>query len=218
MTDTATQTPERELTLAQILFEQGEDALLAAIAQGGTTGSIEEKLAKELSSRLRKIVLDEIVTVMRRVLGVAVVDLLGAAWRKYEPLAAAARRSLESPGTAEIVELLDHRITSSHQPGVDITVDGVKVAEIRLDVEVAIEIHGLTAVVTDGRLSALRTGRGEASLNVSVDGAPLPPVTRPFDLAMEMDLGEGIPLIPDAVETESLPPPPATADQPTPAS
>jgi hypothetical protein len=217
MTDTATETPERTLTLAQIVFEQGEDALLAAIAQGGTTGSIEDKLAEGLSSRLRTIVLDEIVVVMRRVLGVAVVDLLGAAWRKWEPLAAAARRSLETPGSTEIVELLDHRITSSHQPGVDIAVDGVKIAEIRLDVEIAIEIHGLTAVVTDGRLSALRTGRGEASLNVSVDGTPLPPLTRPFDLAMELDLGEGLLLIPDGVEEVSLPP--APADQPiTPAS
>jgi hypothetical protein len=217
MTDTATETPDRTLTLAQIVFEQGEDALLAAIAQGGTTGSIEDKLAQELSSRLRTIVLDEIVVVMRRVLCVAVVDLLGAAWRKWEPLAAAARRSLETPGSTEIVELLDHRITSSHQPGVDVTVDGFKVAEIRLDVEIAIEIHGLTAVVTDGRLSALRTGRGEASLNVSVDGTPLPPLTRPFDLAMELDLGGGILLIPDGVEEVSLPP--APADQPiTPAS
>jgi len=217
MTETATETPERTLTLAQIVFEQGEDALLAAIAQGGTTGSIEDKLADELSSRLRTIVLDEIVVVMRRVLGVAVVDLLGAAWRKWEPLAAAARRSLETPGSTEIVELLDHRITSSHQPGVDITVDGVKIAEIRLDVEIAIEIHGLTAVVTGSRLSALRTGRGEASLNVSVDGTPLPPLTRPFDLAMELDLGEGILLIPDGVEEVSLPPVPA--NQPiTPAS
>jgi len=217
MTETATETPERTLTLAQIVFEQGEDALLAAIAQGGTTGSIEDKLAEALSSRLRTIVLDEIVVVMRRVLGVAVVDLLGAAWRKWEPLAAAARRSLETPGSTEIVELLDHRITSSHQPGVDITVDGVKIAEIRLDVEIAIEIHGLTAVVTGSRLSALRTGRGEASLNVSVDGTPLPPLTRPFDLAMELDLGEGILLIPDGVEEVSLPP--APANQPiTPAS
>jgi len=218
MTDAATNTTEHQLTLAQIVFEQGEDALLTAIAQGDTEGSIEEKLAKELSSRLSTIVLDEIVTVMRRVLGVAVVDLLGAAWRKWEPLAAAGRRSLESPGSTEIVELLDHRITSTHQPGVDITVDGVKVAEIRLDVEIAIEIHGLTAVVTEGRLSALRTGRGEVSLNVSVDGTPLPPMTRPFDLAMELDLGEGIPLIPDAVEAESLPPPPAPTGQPAPAS
>ena len=217
MTETATETPERTLTLAQIVFEQGEDALLAAIAQGGTTGSIEDKLADELSSRLRTIVLDEIVVVMRRVLGVAVVDLLGAAWRKWEPLAAAARRSLETPGSTEIVELLDHRITSSHQPGVDITVDGVKIAEIRLDVEIAIEIHGLTAVVTGSRLSALRTGRGEASLNVSVDGTPLPPLTRPFDLAMELDLGEGILLIPDGFEEVSLPP--APVNQPiTPAS
>lgn len=216
MTDTATETPERTLTLAQIVFEQGEDAVLAAIAQGDTEGSIEEKLEKELSSRLKAVVLDEIVSVMRRVLGVAVVDLLGAAWRKYEPLAAAAQRSLAS-GSTEVVELLDHRITSSHQPGVDITVDGATVAEIRLDVEVVIEVHGLTAVVMDGRLSALRTGRGEASLNVSVDGTPLPPMTRAFDLAMELDLGEGIPLIPEAVEAESLPPPPAPADQPAPA-
>lgn len=216
MDDTSAGTSEQELTLAQILFEEGEGALLAAIGEGDTAGSIEDKLAKELSSRLRATVLDEIVSVMRRVLGVAVVELLAAGWKKYEPLAAAARHSLETPGSTEIVELLDHRITSTHRPGVDVTVDGVTVAEIRLDIEIVIELHGLTAVVTQGRLSALRTGRGEASLNVSVDGAQLPPVTRPIDLEMEVDLGEGIPLVPEAVETMSLPP--APADPPSPAS
>jgi hypothetical protein len=215
MTDTATGTSEHGLTLAQILFEQGEEALRAAIVQGGATGSIEERFAKELSPRLRAIVLDEIVSVMRRVLGVAVVDLLAAGWRKYEPLAAAARRSLETAGSTEIVELLDHRITSTHRPGVDVTIDGVTVAEIRLDIEIVIELHGLTAVVTGGRLSALRTGRGEVRLDVSLDGAPLPPVTRPIDLGVELDLGEGIALVPEAVETMSLPP--APSDQPTPA-
>lgn len=208
MTET-TGIPERELTLAQILFEQGEDAMRAAIAQGDASGSIEERFAKELSSRLRAIVLDEIVSVMRRVLGVAVVDLLAAGWKKYEPLAAAARRSLETPGSTEIVELLDHRITSTHRPGVDVTVDGVTVAEIRLDIEIVIELHGLTAVVTEGRLSALRTGRGEATLDVSLDGTPLPPVTRPIDLEVEIDLGEGIPLIPEVVDTMALRPAPA---------
>ena len=215
MTDTAAGPSKRGLTLAQILFEQGEGALLAAVGQGDTTGSIEDKLAKELSSRLRAIVLDEIVAVMRRVLGVTVVDLLAAGWKKYEPLAAAARRSLETAGSTEIVELLDHRITSTHRPGVDVTVDGVTVAEIRLDIEISIELHGLTAVVTGGRLSALRTGRGEVTLDVSVDGAPLPPVTRPIDLEIELDLGEGIPLVPEAVETVSLPP--APTQEPTPA-
>src|SRR5262245_21250640 len=209
MTETATRISERELTLAQILFEQGEDAMRAAIAQGDASGSIEERFAKELSSRLRAIVLDEIVSVMRRVLGVAVVDLLAAGWKKSEPLAAAARRSVQTPGSTEIVELLDHRITSTHRPGVDVTVDGVTVAEIRLDIEIVIELHGLTAVVTEGRLSALRTGRGEATLDVSLDGTPLPPVTRPIDLEIEIDLGQGIPLIPEVVDTMALRPAPA---------
>ena len=216
MNDTATATSGRTLTLAQIVFEEGEDAVLAAITQGDTDESIEGKLKKELSSRLRAIVFDEIVAVMRRVLGVAVVDILAAAWRKWEPLAAAAQRTLQSPGSTEIVELLDHRITSTHQPGVDVKVDSVEVAKITLDVEIVIELHGLTAVVTQGRLSALRTGRADVSLNTSLDGTSLPPMTRTIDLAMEMDLGEGIPLTEDAVETEDLPPAPTEEPAPAP--
>jgi hypothetical protein len=196
------------LTLRRILFEEGDDAeLRGAMDRAGTTESVEERLAA-LPARLRAIVLKEIVNVIERLLDDAVVDVLAVGWRKWDVLASAGRRSLESPGQTEIVELVDHRITSTHQPAIDVTVDRVKVAEITLQIEIVILLHGLTAVVTQGRLVALRSGRGEISVDLALDGVPMTSATRQIELPIEVGLGEGLPLLP-AAEIAPLPPAPA---------
>jgi hypothetical protein len=203
-----TETAVDGLTLRRILFEEGSDAeLRGAMDRAGTTESVEERLAA-LPARLRAIALDEIVGVIERVLDDTVVDVLAAGWRKWDVLAAAGRLSLESPGQTEIVELVDHRITSTHHPAVDVTVDGVQVAEITLQIEIVILLHALTAVVTQGRLVALRSGRGELSVNLALDGVPLTSATRQIELPIGVELGEGIPLVP-AAETAIMPPAPA---------
>jgi hypothetical protein len=203
-----TETAVDELTLRRVLFEPGSDAeLRGAMDRAGTTDSVEGRLGT-LPPRLRAVVLNEIVSVIERVLDEAVIDVLAAGWRKWEVLAAAGQRSLESPGQTEIVELVDHRITSTHHPAVDVTVDGVKVAEITLQIEIVIQLHALTAVVTQGRLVALRSGRGELSVDLALDGVPLTSASRQVELPIEVDLGEGIPLVPVA-EIVILPPAPA---------
>lgn len=203
MTETAS-----ELTVGRILLEQGgEAALRGAMSEGGTTESLEGRLGA-LSPRLRSVVINELVTVIASVLDERVADVLATGWRKWEALAAAGRRSLESPGQTEIVELVDHRVASTHRPGVDVTVDGVKVAEITLQIEIAIRVHALTAVVIGGRLAALRSGRGELSLDLALDGVPLTSASRDIELPIEVDLGEGVPLVHDA-EMVILPPAPA---------
>jgi hypothetical protein len=203
-----TETAVDGLTLRRVLFEPGSDAeLRGTMDRAGSTDSVEGRLGA-LPPRLRAVVLNEIVSVIERVLDEAVVDVLAAGWRKWEVLAAAGQRSLESPGQIEIVELVDHRITSIHHPAVDVTVDGVKVAEITLQIEIVIQVHALTAVVTQGRLAALRSGRGEISVDLSLDGVPLTSATRQVELPIEVALGEGIPLVP-AAEMVILPPAPA---------
>jgi hypothetical protein len=202
------ETAPDEMTVGRILFEQGgETALRGALGQGGTTESVEGRLGS-LSPRLRAIVINELVTVIAGVLDERVADVLAAGWAKWEALASAARKSLESPGRTEIVELVDHRITSTHRPGVDITVDGVTVKEITLQVDLAIQVHALTAVVLAGRLAALRSGRATLSLDMGLDGVALTSATREIELPIEVRLGEGIPLV-QMPETVILPPAPA---------
>lgn len=200
------------LTLRRILFEQGGEAgFRGAVDEGGAARTVDERL-DALPPGLRSAAPEEVVAVVARVLDLEVIDVLAAGWRKWEELAGAARRSLEVPGETEVVELVDHRMTSAHHPHVEVTVDGKQVARIGVEIELDIDLHAVTAVVSGGRLSALRSGRADVAGKVAIEGVQVVQATRRVELPIEVGLGAGIPLVarPDIVIL-----PPAPTDEPT---
>ena len=181
-------------TLRRILFEQeGDSGLRSAMRDSGASGAVDGRLGA-LSPGLRTIANDEVIAVIAGVLDLRLFDVLATGWRKWEDLAGAARRSLEMPGQTEIVELVDHRITSTHRPHVDVKLDERPIAEIAVQIEIEIELHALTAVVSEGRLSALRNGRATVSAELAVEGVQVARPALPIELPLEVGLGEGIPV------------------------
>ncbi|SNT59627.1 hypothetical protein SAMN05216276_107338, partial [Streptosporangium subroseum] len=49
--------------------------------------------------------------------------LLGG-WSKYRELRLAAQSTVEDPGSTQLVRLVEHKITSSHAPYVEVFIDG----------------------------------------------------------------------------------------------
>jgi len=90
--------------------------------------------------------------------------------------------------------------------------DGKQIAQIGVEIEIAIELHAVTAVVASGRLSALRSGRADVAAELAIEGVQLARATRPVELPMEIGLGAGIPLLSRA-DVATLPP--APTDEPT---
>lgn len=192
MTDGADST----LTLRQILLEQGSDG--GGVAEGAQQETGADTLGvhlERLPPALRAAAAEQIVTLVERVLDRRLVDLLGSGWRKWEQLAEAARRTLHDPGEVEIIELVDHEISSIQRPHVDIAFDGRKVAEVGAEAAVEIMLHAITAVVEEGRLSALRSGRADVDARLSIEGTLVAEASRQVDLSIEIALGEGIPLV-----------------------
>ena len=202
MTDGADST----LTLRQILLEQGSDG--DGVAEGAQQETGADTLGahlERLPPALRAAAAEQIVTLVARVLDRRLVDLLGSGWRKWEQLAEAGRRTLHDPGEVEIVELVDHEIASIQRPHVDITFDGRKVAEVGAEAAVEITLHSVTAVVEEGRLSALRSGRADVDARLSIEGALVAEASRQVDLSIEIALGDGIPLVEAAERVTALP-------------
>jgi hypothetical protein len=199
------------LTLRRILFGgDGEDELLHAVDEQGAAGAVDRRL-DPLPPGLRAATREEVVTAVAGVLDQRLVDVLAAGWKRWDELAAAARRTLETPGETEIVELVDHEITSTHHPSVDVTIDGRPVARIEVEVEVAIELHAVTAVVSGGRLSALRSGRADVTAEMAIEGVQVARATRQLALPIEVALGDGIQL---AGRSDVVILPPAPSDRP----
>jgi len=201
-----------ELTVGGVLTEgRGDDALRGALREGDVARAIDRQL-KVVPRGLRAFARDEVVGVAIGALDLPLINVMAAGWRKWGELTDAAGRTLEMPGATEIVELHDERITSTHHPRIDVTLDKEEIAHIDLGLELDIVLHAVTAVVSDGRLSALRTGRADVTARLSVEDKTLAEATRPVELPIEIGLGAGISLV-DAPDVVVLPASPT--DEPT---
>ncbi len=199
-------------TIASILTEdQGDEAIRGAMRDGDAAGALDRRL-EVVPPALRTLARDEVVAVVLSALDLPLANVLAAGWKRYEELVDAATRSLEEPGETELVELRDRRIVSTHRPRIDVTLNGEEIAHIELELELEIVLHTVTAVVRAGRLSALRTGRADATARLSVEGQQVAEKTRAVELPIEIGLGAGIPLA-TAADVVVLPPSPA--EEPT---
>lgn len=138
---------------------------------------------------------EEIGRVAEGLLDVDLGDALVAGWQKYAALVEAGRRTLATPGSEEVVVLARHRVRSSYRPSVDLLVDGVKVNSFEFDLQVVFDLEGVSAVVSTGRLTALRGGRCEVRAALTLEGARLAERRHEVDLALIVPLSRPIPLV-----------------------
>src|SRR5258708_37504483 len=88
------------------------------------------------------------------------IEVLVTGWREHRDIYSAARRTLDTPGSKELVGLAPHRITTVQQPAVGILVDGHRVHTLQLGLSVLFDVTGLVAGIHAGRLAAVHAGRG----------------------------------------------------------
>jgi hypothetical protein len=145
-------------------------------------------------------------------------DLLIYGWRTRERLINAARQTRQVPGRREVVQLGTHRITSAHNPTIELLIDGVKVHTFRFQLTVIFDIELAALIIRDGLLTALKTGDGAVSctLTLEMPGGDVELVNqrRKINFHLIINIGHGIPLLPaDAADAARLAPgtPPSTA-------
>jgi hypothetical protein len=154
-------------------------------------------------SGLVEVAAGKVGAVLAGLLDIEAFDLLAGGWRKHEALMTAARQTAESQGGEQIVELATHRITSTHRPKIDVEVDDARVGSIDVEIDVTFVLHAVRAVVAGGRLVALRSGLVDLEASLSCEGLPIASERRQVDLALEVGLGSGIPLIEHVVLPEA---------------
>jgi hypothetical protein len=95
-------------------------------------------------------------------------EVLVSGWREHRDIFGAARRTLDVPGSKELVGLAPHRITTVQQPAVGILVDGHRVHTLQLGLSIFFEVTGLVAGIHGGRLAAVHAGRGDIGLALTI--------------------------------------------------
>jgi hypothetical protein len=150
----------------------------------------------KLSGTAVQAVHHEIATVANGLLDLDLGEVLMSGWRKYTDLTKAAERTLASPGSEEVVVLATHRVSSTHRPSVELLVDGVTVHTFVFELTVVFDLTGVTAVIRQGDLVALRGGECVITATLTLDKTPLELSRKGrIDLALVVALHRPIPLV-----------------------
>ena len=211
-------TAAQPLTASTFLFddEDTDRALARALDEHGVLGSLNNALGL-MAQTTREAAGDQVAAVADGVLNLDLGDLVVAGWRKQGQLAAAAERTAANPGTAELVELATHRVSSIHHPYVELLVNDVRVTTVNFELDLEFEIKALVATVRDGHLVSLHSGDCDLSATLTAEGIRLASRRRRFDLPLVvrwpllLHLGGGADPLPYGAK-----PPPTSAPPPSP--
>lgn len=83
---------------------------------------------------------------------------LEASWKKAAVLADALETTRTDPAKVVVVPLMDHKVTSKHQPHVDVVYGGKSLHRLVFDIELFLALKGVQLQVRDGRIAGLTSG------------------------------------------------------------
>jgi hypothetical protein len=130
-------------------------------------------------------------TALEDVFAVPLGPLLEAGWKKVAALEDARKSTLADPAAKALVPLLDHRITSTHRPHVDLRYGGRTLGRVELLLELALELKGVELEFRKGGVTALRGGTCQGVGALSLGGQPLfKRRSDPFPLTGQVSFGE----------------------------
>jgi hypothetical protein len=157
----------------------------------------------------RDLVWAELATLIGRTMATDLVAIVRGGWQTSTRLTQAARRTLDDPGSCEVVNLADHTIAFTNAAAIDLLIDQLAAVTFHVRVEVDVHITALAAGVEHGRIVNLRSGKSDVTVRLFVDSDEIAHRRVDIDLVAEVNLGKGIELLPNsdrpAVELPSQP-------------
>jgi hypothetical protein len=160
--------PDGTITAADLLFgstENADEALTRHVMSAGRTMA---RAFERLPRVTREAAVREASVVAVGLLRIDLMEILVSGWREHRDIFTAARRTLDIPGSKELVGLAPHRISTVQQPSVGILVDNHRVHTLQLGLSIFFEVTGLVAGIHAGRLAAIHAGRGDLGVALTI--------------------------------------------------
>lgn len=184
------------LSALALFTDPGQDAPGVAgqpLLSARVTGNF---LAMErLPQITRDAALREANAVVAGLLDVSLGGVLVSAWRMHHDLISAARRTLAVPGSTEVVALAEHQVTSATHPYISVSVNGLPVATIHLDLLLVFDVKALLAGIRDGELVALHSGHCDVTATLAIEKTDVITRRDSFQLPGVIPLNPGIRLV-----------------------
>jgi len=151
--------PDGPLTAADLLFGSSADAHDALTRHILSDGRSFGRALARLPRVTREAAVREAAVAATGLLKVDLIEVLVSGWREHRDIHSAARRTLATPGSKELVGLAPHRVSTIQQPAVSILIDGHRVHTLQLGLSIIFDVTGFVAGVSLGRLAAVHSGR-----------------------------------------------------------
>ncbi len=211
-----TTTPAPAPTVRTLLYGPDPDRATGAVAQ--TLRSARAPAAvgavPGLSAVGRKAVRETVAGAVGRALDIDVADLLVAGWKRLSALREAARATIASPDSTEVVELVTHTMTAVERPEVEVLVNGAPFGRVETAITLELVLSGLLAVVRHGRLVEVRAGKATGVVRLAIQGATVAEREVSIDVPGVVRLGRGVELL--GPEERTPPPGPRVPPPPPP--
>jgi hypothetical protein len=117
-------------------------------------------------------------------------DVMLAGWAKFDELREAARRTLGTIDEAT-VDLAGRGLALRQHPQIQLRWLEQTIYRIPFEVLVEVNVKAVEAVVADGSLVRLTSGRCEVAVSLSGPGYTIGPRTQELDPNLAVDLGDG---------------------------
>ena len=160
--------PDEVITAADLLFGSTEGAHEALTWHVMSAGRTTARAFERLPRVTREAAVREAAVVAVGLLKIDLMEVLVSGWREHRDIFTAARRTLDMPGSKELVGLAPHRVTTVQQPSVGILVDNHRVHTLQLGLSIFFEVTGLVAGIHAGRLAAIHAGRGDLGVALTI--------------------------------------------------
>jgi hypothetical protein len=204
MTTTANASPA---TATGLLFGPAANAADALTRQIISVDSDLDRTLRRLPEATRKAAVAEAAASATGLLDVRLDALLLSGWRLHHDLVDAARRTLASPGSRELVDLIRHQVTAAQEPSVAVLVDGRQVGTIQLGLTVEFDISALVAGIKAGLLVAVHAGSCDVTATLAIQGTEVQSASTHLDLPAAVAVSPGIRLLPAESYPASVPAP-----------
>jgi hypothetical protein len=166
---------------------------LSIAGAGKAFDEIRERVSKEARSLKRLVTKDWIARELGSLLKqIRLVDIFVGAWNKSRQLRKYLDPTKYPPDEAVFVPLVEHTITSTHQPYLEVLINDRPVGKVRLEVIVKINLQGAVLKIQGGRIKEIRSAEAQGEGAIRIEGAELLKMeTKSFSLPGVIDLGAG---------------------------
>jgi len=143
----------QEMTLAELV---GPDKGAFALSNNLRTVLAEQQEKLKLATSVpRKSIEDKMVERAASLFDLKVIDLLLGGWKEYRELQQFADPKQYPPEETVKVPLVEHEVVSEHHPALEVTVGGVHVCRVDLDLTISLSVDGCVLGIQGGKIKQL---------------------------------------------------------------